>query len=131
MKYITTDDVVRLHRKAVEQFGGKPGIHSEWALNSSVNQPLATFDGEDLYPDIVAKAAALGFFLVANHPFNDGNKRVGHLAMKLLLRLNGFTINATVDERERVFLTVAAGQMDISDFISWVRAHTTIANHKT
>ena len=70
-----------------------------------------TFGGEDLYPTLVDKAAALGFSLILNHPFLDGNKRIGHAVMEVFLILNGYEISATVDEQEQVILALAAGRM--------------------
>ena len=74
-------------------------------------QPEASFGGEDLYPMISAKAAALGRSLIQNHPFVDGNKRVGHAAMEVFLLLSGYEIDASVDDHERIILDVASGQM--------------------
>lgn len=82
-----------------------------------------TFGGEDLYPDLPTKAAALAFSLIKNHPFVDGNKRVGHAALETLLVLNGFELEAGVDEAERVVLQVAAGKLNRDDVVVWVRQH--------
>jgi death-on-curing protein len=82
-----------------------------------------TFDAVDLYPTIVEKAAALCFSLVSNHPFTDGNKRVGHAAMETFLLLNGFEINALVDEQERVILSLAAGGCERERLVEWLRGH--------
>ena len=84
-----------------------------------------TFGGQELYPTIIEKATALGFSLINNHPFNDGNKRVGHAALETFLVLNGYEIDAPVDEQERVILSVAAGEMDRVEFTDWLRAHIT------
>jgi death-on-curing protein len=80
-----------------------------------------TFDGQDLYPTIEEKAAALGFSLVLNHPFVDGNKRVGHAAMEVFLMLNGFEIVAPVDDQERTILRLAAGELSRDEFLAWIR----------
>ena len=82
-----------------------------------------TFGGEDLYPTVVDKAAVLGFCLIQNHPFVDGNKRVGHAAMETFLVLNGLEIDAPVDEQEAVILRVASGEMSRDDFSEWVGGH--------
>lgn len=83
----------------VEQSRQQPLLRDHGALESAVAQPPQTFGGEDLYPSLVAKAAALGFSLIQNHPFIDGNKRVGHAAMVALLRVNGRRLEATVAAR--------------------------------
>ena len=88
-------------------------------------QPRMTFGGKDLYPSVVEKAVALCFSLVSNHPFVDGNKRVGHAAMETFLVLNGIEIEASTDEQERILLSLAAGQLDREDFVEWLREHVT------
>ena len=82
-----------------------------------------TFAGADLYPTLVEKAAALCFSLVANHPFVDGNKRVGHAAMATFLVLNGMDVQAGLDDQEHVMLDLAAGRIDRGDFTAWLRQH--------
>lgn len=82
-----------------------------------------TFDGEELYPTLIEKAATLGFSLIMNHPFVDGNKRIGHAAMETLLLLNGFEIKATVEEQEDLILRLAAGSVTRSEWLAWLRTH--------
>src|SRR5258707_11694486 len=110
MRYLTLGEVVRLHQLVIEQAGGAPGIRDLALLDSALAQPRATFDGRDLHPTVLDKAAALCASLVQNHPFVDGNKRVGHAAMATFLLLNGLDITATTDEQERLILTLASGQ---------------------
>jgi death-on-curing protein len=81
-----------------------------------------TFGGEDLYATIVEKAAALGFSIIRNHPFIDGNKRTGHAAMEVFLILNSHEILASVDHAEEVILRVASGKMGREEFTDWVEA---------
>ncbi len=92
-------------------------------LESALAQPLMTFGGEELYPTIGDKASALGFSLIKNHPFIDGNKRIGHAAMETFLVLNGHEINAPVDEQEQIILRVASGELRREAFTEWLRAH--------
>jgi death-on-curing protein len=82
-----------------------------------------TFGGGELYPTVVDKAAVLGYALIKNHLFLDGNKRTGHAAMEVFLVLNGYEIRATVDEQEHVILQVAASEIDREEFTAWVRTH--------
>jgi death-on-curing protein len=82
MRYLSISEVFELHDRIISSSGGLRGIRDINALESAVNQPRQTFDQKDLYPDIVTKAAAICFSLVMNHPFVDGNKRVGHAAME-------------------------------------------------
>lgn len=105
----------------LRQSGGSPGLRDPGALESALAQPRMTFGGEDLYPSLVEKAAALGFSLVMNHPFVDGNKRVGHAAMETFLVLNGYEIQASVDNQEATILRLAAGELDRQTFTAWLR----------
>ncbi len=82
-----------------------------------------TFGGQDLYPELADKAAALGYSLIQNHPFLDGNKRVGHAALEALLMLNGAELEAAVDDAERTILDIAAGRLTRGAFTEWVRSH--------
>ena len=123
MRYLTVDEVLELHRLAIQQSGGSGGVRDPGLIESAVAQPEMTFDGRELYPTLADKAAALGYSLVMNHPFVDGNKRVGHAAMEVFLVLNGHELAAEVDEQERVILGVAAGTISREEFTAWVRAH--------
>jgi death-on-curing protein len=122
MRYLTLNDVLELYRQVMEQAGGTVGIRDLGALESALAQPRVTF-GEELYPTIAEKAAALGFCLIRNHPFVDGNKRTGHAAMETFLVLNGYEIEATVDEQETIILQVASGELGRDEFTDWLRGH--------
>ena len=123
MRYLTIDEVLEIYRRVMQQAGGNVGIRDIGALESAVAQPRMTFDQEDLYPTIVEKASALGFSLIQNHPFVDGNKRTGHAAMETFLVLNGYEIDAPVDEQVRIILQVAAGEAKRETFTEWLRLH--------
>jgi death-on-curing protein len=90
-------------------------------LEAALAQPHQSFGGADLYPGLSAKAAALGFSMIQNHPFVDGNKRIGHAAMETTLVLNGVELTAGVDAAEAAVLAVASGQWDRDAFIRWVK----------
>ena len=90
-------------------------------LQSALAQPKATFEGEDLYPTLVEKAAALGFALVQGHPFLDGNKRIGHAAMSVFLYLNGLELDALVDEQEEFIIRIASGGATRDDLVGWLK----------
>jgi death-on-curing protein len=92
-------------------------------LESALAQPRQSFGGQDLYPEITSKAAALCFSLVLNHPFVDGNKRIGHAAMETLLMVNGHELCAPVDEQERMMLDLAAGSLTRDSFAEWVKQY--------
>jgi len=123
MRYFSFAEVVELHRRVIEASGGSHGLRDLGALESAVAQPRMSFGGEDLYPGLVEKAAALCFSLVQNHPFLDGNKRVGHAAMETFLVLNGFELVATVDQQEEVMLALAAGELGRPDLVRWISEH--------
>lgn len=123
MRYLSLAEVVQLHRLVIEASGGSPGVRDLGAIESAIAQPRMSFGGEDLYPGVIEKAAALCFSLVMNHPFVDGNKRVGHAALETFLLLNGFELDASIDEQERVMLMLAAGDLERSEFVRWVSAH--------
>jgi len=123
MRYLHLDEVLLLHRQVIAQSGGTPGVRDLNSLESALAQPQMTFAGADIYPTLVNKAAALAFSLVMNHPFVDGNKRVGHAAMETFLVLNGLEIAASVDEQETTILRLAAGEMGRDDFTVWLRDH--------
>lgn len=123
MRYLALPEVVELHRRLLESTGGAAGIRDLGALEAALVQPRMTLGGSDLYPTLAEKAAALCFSLVGNHPFVDGNKRVGHAAMESLLVLNGAEIDASPDEQERLMLDLAAGRLDRSQLADWLRQH--------
>ncbi len=123
MRYLTLSEVLELHRRTLETSGGTGGLRDLGMLESAIAQPRMTFGGSDLYPDLATQAAALCFSLIANHPFVDGNKRVGHAAMETFLLLSGREIDAPVDEQERIILAVAAGHLSRDELTRWVREH--------
>ena len=123
MRYLTLNEVLEVHRQVMAQSGGAEGLMHLPALESALAQPQMTFGGEDLYPTLVDKAAALSYALIKNHPFLDGNKRTGHAAMEVFLVLHGYEIRAAVDEQERVMLQVAASEREREEFTTWLRTH--------
>lgn len=122
-RYLSFAEVLELHRSVIERWGGASGIRDIGALESALAQPRQSFAGQDLYPDLTAKAAALCFSLVLNHPFVDGNKRIGHAAMETFLLINGYELRASVDEQERIMLDLAAGNLTRHSFAEWVKHH--------
>jgi death-on-curing protein len=126
-RYLTLVEILELHRQIMQRSGGALGIRDLGILESAIAQPRMTFGGAELYPTIVDKASSLGFSIVMNHPFVDGNKRTGHAAMETFLVLNSLEINASVDEQERVILALAAGELDRDTFTKWLQ-QSVIAN---
>ncbi len=123
MHYLTLEQVIGLHRLVIAQTGGSIGLRDLNALESAIAQPMMTFDGVDLYSTLAAKAGALAHSLIQNHPFIDGNKRIGHAAMEVFLVMNGAEVDAAIDEQEMVFLGVANGRLSRTELIGWIEQH--------
>ncbi|MCL4834192.1 MAG: type II toxin-antitoxin system death-on-curing family toxin [Caldilineaceae bacterium] len=124
MNYLTPVQVLFLHSRLIAETGGSAGLRDVALLESAVARPQATYDGADLYPDIFAKAAALMQSLVNNHPFVDGNKRVGIAASALFLQRNGHRLVASNSEVEEFTLAVARGERSFDDIAVWFAAQT-------
>jgi death on curing protein len=127
MRYLSFDEVTSLHARLVAQSGGAQWLRDRGALESAVAQPEASFGGEDLYPTLAEKAAALGHALIQNHPFADGNKRIGHGAMEVFLLLNGYEIEGSVDEQEELIIGVASGKVSRIELGEWLARHLIVA----
>ena len=121
MRYLTIEEVLRLHDRVIERTGGSAGVRDRGALESAVAQPQMTFSGDDLYPTLPEKAATLCFSLAMNHPFVDGNKRTAHAAMEVFLILNGFEIRSSVDDQEAMMLSLATGILKREGLTEWLK----------
>jgi death-on-curing protein len=123
MRLLTREQILTLHKRIIEQSGGSMGIRNQDGLESALAQPYMTFSGQELYPTLIEKVAALGFSLINNHPFIDGNKRIGHAAIEVTLLMNGYEIKADIDNQEFAILAVAASKMNRQDFLEWLQNH--------
>ncbi|MCK5720160.1 MAG: type II toxin-antitoxin system death-on-curing family toxin [Thiomargarita sp.] len=123
MRLLTLEQILILHQRIIEQSGGSMGIRDQSMLESAVAQPYMSYGGHDLYPTLIEKVAALGFSLIKNHPFVDGNKRIGHAAIEVTLLMNGYEIQADIDVQESVILAVAASKIGRESFLEWLRVH--------
>lgn len=123
MNYPTVPQIEELHNLIIAETGGAAGLRDRGALESAVAQPQMGFGGEDLYPTLAEKAAALSYSLVSNHAFVDGNKRIGYAAAIAFLRVNGHDISAPIDEAEQIVLRLAAGELSREEWTSWVQNH--------
>ena len=114
------EKVLLLHKLITEETGGDPSVRDEALLDSALASAFATFGGVELYPTIEEKAARLGFSLIANHAFVDGNKRIGIFALLIFLSVNGVPIRPTNAEVARVGLAVASGEMGYDELLAWI-----------
>jgi death on curing protein len=123
MRYLSLKQVLRLYYRIMAKSGGAAGVRDLGGVEAALAQPRMSFGGQDLYPTLVDKAATLGFSLVMNHPFLDGNKRIGHAAVEAFLLMNEAEIVAPTDEQESVILSLAAGDLSHEQFRLWLETH--------
>ena len=123
MIFFESEQVIKLHSSLIAKTGGMDGIRDENLLDSALKSPFQTFDGNELYPDIFDKASQLCYSLVENHPFVDGNKRIGvHLTL-LFLKLNNENIEYSQAELIDFGLNIASGKMNKDDIKAWFLTH--------
>jgi death-on-curing protein len=115
------DKVLLLHQLITEETGGENGVRDIGLLDSALNGVYATFDGKELYPTKEEKGARLGYTLISNHAFVDGNKRIGMYVMLTFLEVNGLKVRCTNDDVVHVGLAVASGEMKYEALLTWVR----------
>ena len=124
MNYLTPKQVLFIHSRLVTETGGSHGLRDLALLEASVARPRATFDSNELYPDLFTKAAALMDSLINNHPFLDGIKRTGITATGLFLRINGWVLTASSEELVACTMRVAVEGLEIDELANWLRAKT-------
>ena len=117
------EKVLLLHKLIAEETGGSIGVREEGLLDSALESAFATFDGKDLYPTKEEKGARLGYTLISDHAFVDGNKRIGMYVMMTFLEVNGIRLECTNEEVAQVGLGVAAGEMNYEQLLDWVICH--------
>lgn len=125
MNYPSLDTIREVHRDQVDTFGGDSGVRDPGALKSAHKLPLQSFGGEEVYPTIHEKAAAMGHGIIANHPFVDGNKRTGAESMILLLEMNGYRFESSNSDLVEATLKIAQGTMTKEKLAEWLKDHTT------
>ena len=117
---MSNEKVLLLHRLITEETGGDPNIRDIALLESALESAFATFDGVELYPTKQEKGARIGYSLISNHAFVDGNKRIGMFVMMIFLEINGIVIRPNNEEFARVGLAVAAGEMKYAELLEWI-----------
>ena len=120
---LSKPQILLLHEPLIAETGGSSGLRDEGMLDSALNTPFQTFAGKDVYPSLQQKAARLCFGLVKNHPFVDGNKRIGAHVMLVFLALNGIELQHTQTELSEVILQLAAGSLQSTDLLDWILSH--------
>jgi len=123
MKILKVDEVIRLHEKIIQKTGGSFGIRDIGLLESALNNALLTFDGEDLYPDILDKISTTTYSVINNHPMTDGNKRLGVMVMWILLKLNDISIKYSQEELIELGLKIAQNKFKEIDIKNWIQQH--------
>ncbi len=117
---LSQEKVLLLHKLISKETGGDPNIRDFALLESALESAFQTFSGEELYPSKEEKGARLGYALISNHAFVDGNKRIGMFVMMIFLEINGVKIDPSVDDVARVGLAVASGKMKYDDLLEWI-----------
>jgi len=123
MIILTKSQVLSLHQDLLDAHGGDTGIRDEGLLDSALAAPFQTFDKQSLFPSVYQKAVRLGFGLIKNHPFVDGNKRIGTHVMLVLLAINGIELEYTQKELYETILDIASGKASYDDLLKWVIDH--------
>lgn len=124
MKYLTTPQVLALHDQMVKRFGGSHGVRDLGLIESAVERPKATFDGEDLYPDIFTKAAALMHSLLKNHAFVDGNKRTAYSSCGVFLKLKGYKLQNMHKTSLKFAMNVENNSLELEEIADWLKKHS-------
>ena len=124
MRYLTAEEVILIHERILEKFGGAGGLRDWKLLDSTVQRPRAAFGGRELYQDLFTKAAALGHSLVLNHPFVDGNKRTAWEAMHTFVEENGYSLRAGPDEIVELMLRIEDKSLAVEQIAKWLKEHS-------
>ena len=124
--YLSETQILAMHEAIIRETGGSRGLRDRSGLEAAVARPAATFDGEDLYPSLAEKAAALMHSLAMNHPFVDGNKRVAVAAAEFFLQVNAYRLEATDEELEEITLALASSNLDKDQLTVWFKQRTVL-----
>ena len=123
MKKLTKEQILLMHHELIDAHGGGDGVRDENLLDSAIAAPFQEFDGQSMFPSIQQKAVRLGFGLIMNHPFIDGNKRIGVHVMLTMLAMNGIELEHTQKELYEIILKVAASETTFEKLLDWVLDH--------
>jgi death-on-curing protein len=124
VRFLTFEEIVAIHHDQIRRYGGSRGVRDMDLLISAVSRPQVSFGGEDLYPDLFTKAAALTHSIIMNHAFLDGNKRTGVTACARFLFINGFALKVSREELVRIALNIEAKKWNLTKVSSWLKKHS-------
>lgn len=123
MIVLTKEQIIKLHDQLIRETGGSQGLRDDSLLDAAIHAPFQSYDGIDVFPSIQQKAARLGFGLVKNHAFVDGNKRIGAHVMLVFLALNKIELAYEQSELSDVILKIASGEYDFPELLRWILNH--------
>ena len=123
MKKLTKEQIIMLHSELIRETCGVDGLRDEGLLDSALNAPFQGFGDTDIFPSLQQKGARLGYGLICNHAFVDGNKRIGAHAMLVFLSLNGIELEYTQQELSDIVLHIASGALQFEDLLMWIIQH--------
>jgi len=121
---ISIEDILILHERSITNYGGMKGIRDPGMLESAIARPFQTFSGDELYPEAHQKAAALAESLIINHPFVDGNKRIGALTMIAFLKHEGYKLVAPSDNLYQMIISISTGELKFEEIVNWLKENT-------
>ncbi len=124
IKYLSLEQILAIHEALIKRYGGSHGIRDRGLLESAVFRPQTTVFGEEAYLTLFEKCAVMGYSIIQNHPFLDGNKRVGFAAMHLMLLINGYDLASTTEEEIGMTEDVALGKMHEAEIAKWLKQHS-------
>lgn len=124
MKYLSPEQILFIHARLIAETGGSHGVRDLGGLQSALARPQASFDNQDLYPDVFHKAAALIDSLIRNHPFLDGTKRTGVAAAGIFLHRNGYQLMASNESMVEMVMKIAQSQTDLGEIAAWLQENT-------
>lgn len=123
MIVLTKSQILSMHKMLIKETGGLYGVRDEGLLDSAINSPFQRFNNQDLFPTIQQKAARLGYGIIKNHAFIDGNKRIGTHTMLVFLSLNGIELEYTQEELYTTILDLAGSKLDLDSLTEWIIDH--------
>ena len=130
IKYLSLEQVLVIHAELIKRYGGSQGIREHGLLESAVFRPQASAFGQEAYPTLFEKCAVLGYSLIQNHPFLDGNKRTGFAAMHLMLLINGYDLTSSTKEEIAMAENVASGKMHEPEIALWLKQYSKKQTHQ-